>query len=481
MTNLAQRTTALRRDVWFCREVLRHGLLDGLRGLADRYGSADLDMIPFSLFGRKAYLATHPEHIGAVLNDTESFKRADVFLKNLEAMLGFTAVTVPADQWLAVRQRTLKFLSGKMLDSYHETMVRILEEDTVPRWRRLSSEGDSIDVFDSMLEYASKVVFAAFLGIPAADVPAHLHRALSEMFDLVRQRVFSFLRSPLWMPTAANRRFRELRGQVYTFLEANLERCAGNGSMIDHLIAEHTQDGKLDRKLLYEEMLGNLIGGSETTIILLIWTLHYLAYEPELQERLYQELSEEGASAKAARTSLLHHCLLESLRIRSPSYLAAREAMRPVRVGSYDLPAGSHILASQFITHNDPRLWEEPERFNPDRFAGAPPRSARDYTNFFPFGGGRNICSGQAYAYQEAAIAVRGLLRHFRILPASPPDVGIAADLTLRPGIPVRIRVASRTAAQPAAGATVGCPYHAATPTPGAAACPQPSAAQGAA
>lgn len=441
MHDIQDRLTSIRRGIRFSHISLRQGILAGCGDLQRRYGNEAMELILFNMKGRRAYLATHPAHIGVVLNDTESFRRAEMFLGNLEEALGFNAVTVRANEWNTVRRRTLAFLSGHTLASYHELMTRVLELSTIPHWECESAAGRPIDVFDSMLEYSSRVVFSAFLGVPDHEIPRHLHGTLNDMFDAVRERVLLLIKWPLWIPMRSHRRFRRLRGEVFAYLEQVLERRAeGPGSMFEHLVQAHSTHGTLDKRRFLEEMLGNLIGGSETTIVLLVWTLHYLAHNPEVQQRLHRELAEQpqGAS-RAPRSSLLHRCLTETLRIRSPAYLSARETTRPVELGGVELPVGSNVVVSQYLTHNDPRVWPDPHRYDPDRFDRVPTKTTRDYTNFFPFGGGRNICTGQSYAYQEAAITVSGLVRRFEILPSTPREVGISAELTLRPGIPVQV------------------------------------------
>ena len=444
---MERRVSAVARGLWVGQNILRRGILSTLVELARCHGQAGLDLVPFSLFGRPAYLALDPRDIGAVLHDTDSFRRAELFLKSFRDVLGFNAVTVPADQWQEVRQRTLRFLSGRMLDGYQDIMTRVLEEDTIPGWRRKSRCRERIDVFGDMVDYSSKVVFSAFLGVPKQEVPAHLHGMLNEMFTHVRRRVFSFINVPLWLPTPENRKFRALRTAVDEFVASRIELSRGTGAMLDALVQTHSADGRLNRKHLLEEMLGNLIGGSETTIILMLWTLHYLSHAPALQDRLYDEVAGPAPGLhRSPRNSLLHRCIFEALRIRSPSYLAVRESVRPVRVGGTGLPAGTHVFASQYITHNDPRVWPDPGRFNPDRFLDRIPRTAPDFADFFPFGGGRNVCTGQAYAFQEAAIAVGTLIRHFRLVPTSPLDVGVRPELTLRPAGRIEVLVEERAA-----------------------------------
>jgi cytochrome P450 len=420
--------------------ILRSGILDALIDLKRRYGTAQNDMIPFSLFGRNSYLALDPAHLGAALHDFDHFRRIEMFLKPMRDALGYTAVTVPDKEWAEMRSRTLRLLSGSILKDYDKIMSRVLDEDTVPLWRRMAAGNAPIDIFREMLEYSSKVVFSAFLGVPKENIPAHLHGTLSEMFDHVRRRVLSFGNLPLWIPTAANRRFRFLKDRVYEFVQANLDRNRESDVMLGVVWRAHAQEGEAGITRMLEEMLGNLIGGSETTIIMMVWTLHYLAHAPELQERLHGELAAGPADIQSLpRDHLLNRCLTETLRIRSPAYIAGREAIAPAQIGNQDIPKGTLIFCSQYITHTDPDLWPNPETFDPDRFTSRPPRNTREFSNFFPFGGGRNICVGQAYAYQEAAVGVSRILKNFRLRPASPFDVGISPELTLRPRTPVRV------------------------------------------
>jgi cytochrome P450 len=437
------------RGFWIAQTILRRGMLTALVELAGRYGQTTLDLVPFSLFGRQAYLAVDPRDIGTVLHDTASFRRAEIFLKPLRDLLGFNAVTVAAPEWRTVRQRTQRFLTGKNLEQYQLIMTRVLEQETIPQWRHKSRRGEPVDVFRDMLDYSSRVVFSAFLGVPFEEVPPHLHGTLNEMFDHVRRRVFSFVNVPVWIPTSQNLKFARSRDAVYAFVESLVERNPRAGSMLEALVEAHTSGQGLDRQRLLEEMLGNLIGGSETTIILMLWTIYYLAHDPVLQDRLHEAVTASPPDLHRNPKSLLNRCITEALRLRSPSYMAVREAIRPVSVRDVAIPAGAHVFASQYITHNDPRLWPQPERFDPDRFLAQPPRTAPDYTDFFPFGGGRNVCTGQAYAFQEAALSVSTLIRHFRFIPAQAFDAGVQAALTLRPARPVILRVEERDAPVP--------------------------------
>ena len=101
------------------------------------------------------------------------------------------------------------------------------------------------------------------------------------------------------------------------------------------------------------------------------------------------------------------------------------------------------MLASQIVTHRNPRFWREPDAFRPERWSNgesaALPRGA-----YFPFGGGNRICIGESFAWTEAVLVLATLARRvrFRALDLSP--VPLEPLVTLRPGRPIRMRVEAR-------------------------------------
>ena len=134
--------------------------------------------------------------------------------------------------------------------------------------------------------------------------------------------------------------------------------------------------------------------------------------------------------------------------MRPPAWVLRRTAVREVTVGGTTLPAGSTVLASQFVTHHDPRLFPDPDRFDPGRFApeglsGGPP-GGHAYA-WFPFGGGPRGCLGAEFATMEATLAMATLVRRWRVRMTSDPEPAYARSITLRPRRPLRMRVEERS------------------------------------
>ena len=131
----------------------------------------------------------------------------------------------------------------------------------------------------------------------------------------------------------------------------------------------------------------------------------------------------------------------EVLRLYPPTWLTARTASENDELGGYKIPAGALILLSPYVTHRHLACWEEPERFDPDRFM--PTRAAaRPAFAYFPFGGGPRRCIGSAFATIEIQFIVAQVAQRYRLGLVPGARVVPAAGLTLRPraGVPMLLR-----------------------------------------
>ena len=128
----------------------------------------------------------------------------------------------------------------------------------------------------------------------------------------------------------------------------------------------------------------------------------------------------------------------EVLRLYPPTWLTARTASDNDELGGYKIPGGALILLSPYVTHRHPACWEEPERFDPDRFL--PARAAgRPAFAYFPFGGGPRRCIGSAFATIEIQLILVQVAQRYRLGLLPGARVIPTGGLTLRPraGLPM--------------------------------------------
>jgi cytochrome P450 len=120
-----------------------------------------------------------------------------------------------------------------------------------------------------------------------------------------------------------------------------------------------------------------------------------------------------------------------------------REAREDVEVGGYRIPRGEQVWFCPWSIQRDPRWFDTPNQFRPERWAGDLAKTLHRYA-YFPFGGGPRFCIGQAFAQMEAVLILATLARSFRLDVLATPPLVAQPSVTLRPKYGVRVRVTKR-------------------------------------
>uniref|UniRef100_A0A8C6MR43 Uncharacterized protein n=1 Tax=Mus spicilegus TaxID=10103 RepID=A0A8C6MR43_MUSSI len=191
---------------------------------------------------------------------------------------------------------------------------------------------------------------------------------------------------------------------------------------LDILLFARMENGKgLSDKDLRAEVDTFMFEGHDTTASGISWIFYALATNPEHQQRCRKEIQSllgDGASItwndldKMPYTTM---CIKEALRIYPPVPGVSRELSSPVTFpDGRSLPKGIHVMLSFYGLHHNPNVWQNPEVFDPSRFA---PGSSRHSHSFLPFSGGARNCIGKQFAMNELKVAVALTLLRFELLP----------------------------------------------------------------
>jgi cytochrome P450 len=183
-----------------------------------------------------------------------------------------------------------------------------------------------------------------------------------------------------------------------------------------------------------DEVMTLLFAGHETTATALTWACYLLAVNPQHQDQVRTEVSGLGTpgAEDLPRLTYTRMVLEETLRLFPPAWSFGRKAIRDDEVGGYGIPAGSLVWVCPFVTHRDPRFWERPETFEPERFT--PERAAsRHRLAYFPFASGPRMCIGAHFAMTVAQLTLASIARRYRLRLAPGSSVEPEALITLRP------------------------------------------------
>jgi cytochrome P450 len=187
------------------------------------------------------------------------------------------------------------------------------------------------------------------------------------------------------------------------------------------------------------------LAGHETTALALAWGWYLLAQHPEVVEKLQAENHQvlKGRTPTVNDLPNLRYTemvLNEVMRLYPPAYAVGRQAIHDCTLDGYPVPAGSTILMSQWVVHRDPRFFEEPERFYPERWSDGLSKRLPRYA-YFPFGGGPRICIGNTFALMELPLVLATIAQQFRFSLTDGLVVRPRPQLTLQPDGPMRLKL----------------------------------------
>jgi len=172
------------------------------------------------------------------------------------------------------------------------------------------------------------------------------------------------------------------------------------------LLRSTYDDGSaMSHKDIGDELLTLLAAGHETTASTLAWAFERISRHPELLAALVEEADNGGNELRQAT-------ILEVQRARTVIDFAGRHVYpETYQLGEWRIPRGYSIIVGIAQLHDNPELFPDPGRFDPQRFIGTKPSAL----SWVPFGGGTRRCVGAAFANMEMDVVLRTVLRHFAI------------------------------------------------------------------
>ncbi|MFE2456733.1 bifunctional cytochrome P450/NADPH--P450 reductase [Streptomyces sp. NPDC059402] len=195
---------------------------------------------------------------------------------------------------------------------------------------------------------------------------------------------------------------------------------------------------RLSEENIRYQMATFLIAGHETTSGLLSFATHKLLAHPEVMARARRTVDEvlgdrTPAFEDLAGLGYLGQILRETLRLHPTAPAFGLTPSEATSLGGYRVEAGEHVMVMLPVLHRDPAVWQNPEEFNPDRFAPERMEQIPEYA-WMPFGHGARACIGRPFALQEATLVLAMMLQHFDIALADPDyRMTISETLTLKP------------------------------------------------
>lgn len=408
------------------------------------------DIVTMRYYNFRVYFVSHPDYIEQVLvTDNRKFIKGRILRKNKQ-LFGNGLLTSEGEFWLRQRRLAQPAFHRGRVASYADTMTRFASR-MASEW----SNGEECDIHAEMmrltLSIVAKTLFDADVDREAKRV-GHALEAIMQLNSDFRKLILT----PTWLPTPrkihATIATAKLNRIIYRFIEERRASGVDNGDLLSMLLAARDDDGsRMTDRQLRDEAITIFLAGHETTANALSWTWMLLAQNPHVESKLHEELDR----VLGARTPTLDDLpnlrytsfvITESLRLYPPAWGMARVAIEDVEIAGYPIPKGCGVSLAQWVVHRDPRWFEAPLEFRPERWEGDLAKRLPRFA-YFPFGGGPRQCIGNNFAVMEASLLLATLAQQFRILLVPGREIIPAASITLRPKTGIWGKIEKRNAA----------------------------------
>lgn len=389
-------------------------LLDLIMGWFDDFG----DTVGVDTLGLRYVFIRHPEDIhDVVLRKAASFTKSPDYTNQswgLASFLGNGLLVSDGEFWKRQRKLVQPAFHTRRIEAYADTMVDYTRQMT-DQW----ADGQPLQLDQAMSALTMQIVAKSLFNEDVSSVVDQVSEAMETLQDVATHP------SPLpdWLPLPRNQRKRQaiqlLDDLVYGFIADWRRERVDRGDLISMLMlgVDEDEQGMSDRQVR-DELVTLLLAGHETTANALNWTFFLLAQNPNVADRLFDEVDRTLGKRTATLADLdslayTRAVIEESMRLYPPAWSFSRMATEPVEIGGYRLDKGNLIGVTTYATHRDPRWWDEPESFRPERFLA--PNPDRPRYAYLPFGGGARICVGNHFAMMEAQLILATISQRFSL------------------------------------------------------------------
>ena len=404
------------------------------------------DVVGLRFGHRRVYLVNHPDLLEEILVTQSRHFIKNFALRINPLVFGKGLLVSEQEFWLKQRRLIQPAFSRNRLAGYSQVMIDATQA-MLASWK----PGETRDIYTDMmrltLAITARTLFDAEVDGDASEVSNALH-LLQENFLV---RINSLLLLPIWVPTPQNLRLRRIIRKldeiIFRFIRQRRQNPVEKPDLLSILLQARDEDdgtGMTDRQVR-DEAMTLFLAGHETTALALSWTWYLLAGHPEVEEKLQAEMDAVLAGRVPTfedlpRLKYAEKVIQESMRYYPPVYLIGREAIDECVISGFRVKKGTTLLMSQWLIHRDPRFFEQPEKFIPERWTEEFARTMPKFA-YFPFGGGPRLCIGNTFAMMEMVLVLADIAQRFRFTAKAGHDVTLWPSFTLRPrnGIPATL------------------------------------------
>lgn len=432
-----------------------------LSRIAEKYG----EISHFKVGRQHVFLINNPSYIENILvHDHSNFTKGPSH-QTQESVLGEGLVTSEGEYHHDQRKIIQPIFIPRKVASYGSFTI-----DHVSRMCQSWCDGSVLDIHEEMMKVTLGIICKSLLNY---DIESEEVQRISKALAITRG-YFRRLQHPIFQILDHFTPKREAFGSndvldsiIYRAISERRNRKSsqyygkGEEEQPDDFLSRlmRMQNPQFKNKLCHmsdkqvrDQIVTFLLAGHETIADALSWTFYLVSRNPSVEQKLQEEVDSLMINKSVpsvddiSRLEYSEKIFRESMRIYPPVWTIGRYVSGSnYSLGEYVIPSGSIVLMSQYIIHHDPRYYDKPEIFDPDRwteeFSMRLPRFS-----YFPFGGGIRGCIGESFAWQTGILLIATVSRYWTMRLIPNQHIKPYPGITLNPnhGIKMKLNLRAR-------------------------------------
>jgi cytochrome P450 len=405
------------------------------------------DIAHYKLGRRHIVFLNHPEYLREVFIVQHANFVKERTQQRAKLLLGEGMITSDGAMHKQQRQAAAPAFHRQKIAAHADEIVR-----RAAGLRDGWSAGETRDVHNEMMMLGLGIIGATVFSTDLGEEVDELNRAMADIMNVYNAVVLlPGIRLLLQIPFTPLRKFVHARRKLHAAVDRLIaehrhrEVNASGADLLTMLLEAQKTLGWNDEHVR-DQVVTVILAGYETTAIALTWTWYLLSQNSEAEARMHEEIDRVLGGGRLPgyddlpRLRYTEMVMAESLRLYPPAWAMGRLALNEFQLGEYRLPAGTTVLASQYILHRDARFFPDPLRFDPDRHTPEA-KAARIKGTYFPFGMGPRQCIGEAFAWMEGVLVLATLAQRWKLRHDERHKVVAEPMFTLRPkdGMPMTV------------------------------------------
>jgi len=407
---------------------------------------------------RKSLFLFSPIGVHHILKHNHQNYQKSHEYKFLKPLVGEGLLTSETNLWRQRRKLMSKEFHPEQLLAYVDSMHEIIKEYLgILNQKIAKPETEVFDVAPFLMNLTFKIAGKIFFGANLDHFSEAASTALSEELECIQERTRNPFDLPIWVPIAKNRKSNKnrkiLNEIINQLINSQSQNEQGHNFLTKLLGINKTHPEEIDLQGVRDEVMTLMLAGHETTSVALMWTLWLLAKHPQWQEKILEELRtvlvdrkltnlEELSKGDLDKCKILKAVLQESMRMYAPIPMISRNAINDDLVEGRLIEKNTSVHICVKMAHLDPRYWDRPNEFMPERFYDSSWKKVDG--QYFPFALGPRACIGEQLAISEGMLILAYLLQNFHFSPVEGVVPEPIAHLTLRSLNGMKLKITSR-------------------------------------